>query len=559
MERGNGTGNRGRVLDVIDCRLTNAALSQSSRAAKARLQYSVCETTIANMVVLAASICTRGGKAVLSRQFREMPRSRIEALLASFPKLADSGTQHTTVEQDNVRFVYQPLDELYMVLITNKQSNILQDIDSLHLFAQVVTSTCRTLDEREILRNAYELLSAFDEVVTLGYRDNLTMSQIKTFLEMESHEERIQDIIARNKELEATEERKRKAKQLEMQRKETARTGRGMPRAPVYPTYTTPSKPSGVDSYDSYEAEKNKTFNKPLAPKGKGMQLGKKSKTTDMFERVRGDMGGQADDSPLITPAPAAAAAPAEPRISSTFDRDAVHVTISESITANLSREGAVNSLSISGDLALRISDPNLTKIKLGLQAVPSHGAQFRTHPNVDRNLFNSSKTIQMSNAARGFPVNNAVAVLRWRASPKVDDTAACPITFTVWINNNDGKFNVTVEYELTGGDALTDVSVAIPFAGSEPLVSSFDAAYEVSGDMLEWNIGSVDDENPNGAFEFEAESSDENDFFPMTVRFSKTTPYVDVDVTRVSLLEEDEDITFSKDIKSHADNYAIE
>jgi hypothetical protein len=126
-----------------------------------------------------------------------MPRSRIEALLASFPKLADSGTQHTTVEQDNVRFVYQPLDELYMVLITNRQSNILQDIDSLHLFAQVVSSTCRTLDEREILKNAYELLSAFDELVSLGYRENLTLSQIKTFLEMESHEERIQEIISR--------------------------------------------------------------------------------------------------------------------------------------------------------------------------------------------------------------------------------------------------------------------------------------------------------------------------------------------------------------------------
>lgn len=148
-------------------------------------------------VVLAASICTRGGKAVLSRQFREIARSRIEALLASFPKLADSGTQHTTVEQDNVRFVYQPLDELYIVLITNRQSNILQDIDSLHLFAQVTTSICKSLDEREILRNAFELLSAFDELVTLGYRENLSLSQIKTFLEMESHEERIQEIIER--------------------------------------------------------------------------------------------------------------------------------------------------------------------------------------------------------------------------------------------------------------------------------------------------------------------------------------------------------------------------
>ncbi|KAM5345506.1 hypothetical protein ACJ41O_011368 [Fusarium nematophilum] len=517
------------------------------------------------MVVLAASICTRGGKAVLSRQFREMPRSRIEALLASFPKLADSGTQHTTVEQDNVRFVYQPLDELYMVLITNRQSNILQDIDSLHLFAQVVTSTCKSLDEREIVKNAYELLSAFDELVTLGYRENLTISQIKTFLDMESHEERIQEIIARNKELEATEERKRKAKQLEMQRKDAARSGRsggiggGMPRTPVYPSYTPPSRSSAADTYDSYEAEKNKSFGKPLAPKAKGMQLGKKSKTTDMFERVRGDMGGEIDDSPLVTPAPTQHVEPSEPRISSTLDRDAIHVTINEAISAKLSREGAVNSLAISGDLTLRISDPSLTKIKLGLHAVPSHGAQFRTHPNVDRNLFNGSKIIQMSNTARGFPVNNAVGVLRWRASPKADDTSACPISFTVWINKDAHKYNMTVEYELTGGDALKDVSVIIPYSGSEPVVSSFDTTYDVSGDALEWTIGNVDEENPNGSFEFEAESSDENDFFPMTVRFSKTTPYIDVDVASASLLEEDEEVTFSKEIKSHADNFLIE
>lgn len=235
------------------------------------------QSTDCGQVVLAASICTRGGKAVLSRQFREVARSRIEGLLASFPKLADSSTQHTTVEQDNVRYVYQPLDELYMVLITNRQSNILQDIDSLHLFAQVVTSICKSLDEREILRNAYELLSAFDEVVTLGHRENLSLSQIKTFLEMESHEERIQEIISRvhdplallvrklryiqNKELEATEERKRKAKQLELQRKEMSRNGRSaVPRAPSYPTYSPPTRPAGLSTYDSYEAEKSKSF-----------------------------------------------------------------------------------------------------------------------------------------------------------------------------------------------------------------------------------------------------------------------------------------------------------
>ncbi|OAF58155.1 hypothetical protein VC83_05433 [Pseudogymnoascus destructans] len=514
------------------------------------------------MVVLAASICTRGGKAIVSRQFREMQRSRVEALLAGFPKLADRGTQHTTVEQDNVRFVYQPLDELYMVLITNRQSNILQDIDSLHLFAQVVTSTCRSLDEREILRNAYELLSAFDEIVTLGYRENLSISQIKTFLEMESHEERIQEIISRNKELEATEERKRKAKQLEMQRKEVSRSGRNAPpRAPNYPTYTPTARTPTTETYDSYEAEKNKSY-KATASKGKGMQLGKKSKTTDMFERVRGEMGVEAEDTSPLVPVQIPTAPAGHARSSSlqsSLDRDVIHVTISETINAKLTREGSVNSIEVKGDLQLRISDESFRKVKLNLTANEGHGAQFKTHPNVDRDLFTSSKAIQMKNQGK-FPLNNSVGVLRWRATPKADDSSAIPITFTVWVNKgSDSNYTVTVEYELTGGDALKDVSVIIPFATSEPVVASFDATYEVSGDSLEWTIGMVDDDNATGSFEFEAQAHDENEFFPMHIKFSKTTPYIDVDVTAVSLVEMDEEVTFSKEIKSITESYAIE
>jgi hypothetical protein len=267
------------------------------------------------------------------------------------------------------------------------------------------------------------------------------------------------------------------------------------------------------------------------------MQLGKKSKTTDMFERVRGDLGAEAEETastPLVPNNPIhAPSEKAAPRISSSLDRDAIHVTIAETINAKLSREGALNSLVIAGDLQLKISDPTLTKVKVDLTANASHGVQFKTHPNVDKNLFNNNKTIQMANAAKGFPVNNSVGVLRWRATPKSDDSSAVPITFTVWVNRgSDDTYNITVEYELTGGDPLKDVTLIIPYSTSEPAVSSFDATYEVSGDSLEWTIGLVDEDNASGSFEFEAQAGDENEFFPMQVKFSKTKPFIDVDVS---------------------------
>ena len=104
-----------------------------------------------------------------------------------------------------------------------------------------------------------------------------------------------------------------------------------------------------------------------------------------------------------------------------------------------------------------------------------------------------------------------------------------------MWVNRGaDGSFTVTVEYELTGGDALRDVSVTIPYATSEPAVSSFDAVYEVSGDSLVWTIGPVDEGVSSGSFEFEAQAEEEGEFFPMRVRFAKGRPLVDVDVSEL-------------------------
>ena len=95
--------------------------------------------------------------ALVSRQFVEMTRSRIEGLLASFPKLmGGTGKQHTFVETESVRYVYQPLEKLYVLLITTKASNILEDLETLRLFARVVGVfqcdfyTCSKCNETDI-------------------------------------------------------------------------------------------------------------------------------------------------------------------------------------------------------------------------------------------------------------------------------------------------------------------------------------------------------------------------------------------------------------------------
>ena len=181
------------------------------------------------MVVLSAAVCTKQGKTLVARQFINMPRTRIEGLLAAFGKLvADSADrQHTYIETDSVRYVFQSMETLYLLLITNKASNIVEDLETLRLISKVVPEYCGggMISEDVVQKNAFDLIFAFDEVISLGYRENITIQQIRTNLEMDSHEETLHDMIEASKMQEAKEEAKKCAKAIKKEQRERAKSG----------------------------------------------------------------------------------------------------------------------------------------------------------------------------------------------------------------------------------------------------------------------------------------------------------------------------------------------
>lgn len=154
------------------------------------------------MVVLAVAVTSRSGKLLLARQYVDMSRIRIEGLLAAFPKLIGTEKQHTYVETDSVRYVYQPVESLYVLLMTNKTSNIVEDLETLRLLGKVLpeySPRYGVVDEAAVMETSFELINSFDEVIDWGgYRENVNLQQVISFTQMHSNEEilakRIQEL-----------------------------------------------------------------------------------------------------------------------------------------------------------------------------------------------------------------------------------------------------------------------------------------------------------------------------------------------------------------------------
>jgi hypothetical protein len=61
------------------------------------------------------------------------------------------------------------------------------------------------MSAEQVTESAFELIFAFDEIVGLGYREDVNIQQIRTYIEMESHDENIAKMVKKSKEAEQRE------------------------------------------------------------------------------------------------------------------------------------------------------------------------------------------------------------------------------------------------------------------------------------------------------------------------------------------------------------------
>ena len=172
------------------------------------------------MAALSLVICTKNARIIFARQFLNINRMDLEEYIVQFSRGVDSCKEITHFESDNVRYIFIPIESLYLILITTKNSNIIEDTEILKLIYRLIQDLCDQINSESIVKNAFEIMLGIDDIVNLGYRNSVTLGQIKQYLQMESIEEQEFKRKKREQEEKVKKELAEKGKEFDKQRRE---------------------------------------------------------------------------------------------------------------------------------------------------------------------------------------------------------------------------------------------------------------------------------------------------------------------------------------------------
>eukprot|EP01080_Neovahlkampfia_damariscottae_P008088 gene8088-12549_t len=509
------------------------------------------------MVVILAGVTSKSGKALFARQFTEMTRVRVEGLLSAFPKLMDSSSQHTYVETETVRYVYQPMEKLYLLLVTNKSSNIIEDLDTLQLLSLIIKDKLETISDEEVVANAYELMFAFDEVINLGYREYLGLDQVNTILEMDSHEEALQKLIYETK----LDDARRAGKDAEARIKKSKKEGSipsgrmtgisssdlGMSASSNFSQSSSSygsnnDYNSNVGSFKS-DSYSNSSYEKKEAPK-KSLKLGSSKKKVSLLENLvqQGEVQRDEDEEEVDDIIQ-------EQKQKNTIPTEKVHMKIEEEAEFEINRQGTVTDIDIKGHMFLVISEKDAGFIRVHMNEEVDSNFTPKTHPNLDKKLYSKENALGLKNTSKSFPTGNPLKVLQWTSNSKENSLA--PFSVTCWPSANGSKgVSCTLEYELKNEDIeLNDVKIIIPVPNSDVTVEDVEfGTYSVKNNILTWQLDHITSDSSSGTLEFEVPSGDENSFFPISVQFSSLQTISNFKIDKVTSTQDDEEVIFSSE-----------
>ncbi|KAI9126416.1 hypothetical protein K1719_002837 [Acacia pycnantha] len=281
-----------------------------------------------------------------------------------------------------------------------------------------------------------------------------------------------------------------------------------------------------IDSF-STKSKGHPSASATAPPKGSGMKLGKSQRINQFLESLKAEGEVILEDvQPKL-----GQSRPAAPPATDPVTLTVVTLTVEEKLNVALKRDG-VSNFDVQGTLSLQILSQEDGFIQVQ--------ASFKTHPNVNKELFSSENILGLKDPNRPFPTGQAgdaagVGLLKWRMQS--NDESLVPLTsgqllpFCPSVSGNETY--VSIEYEASTMFELQNVVISVPLPAlrEAPNVRKIDGEwrYDSRSSFLEWSILLIDNSNRSGSLEFVVPPADTSVFFPISVRFSATETFSDL------------------------------
>ncbi|GFE54519.1 coatomer delta [Babesia ovis] len=455
------------------------------------------------MTIISTGVASKK-RVLLSRQHSEMKKADLDMALSNFNRMVEKQDgDHTFVETEENRFVYQPVDDYYVFVMTTLDSNIVRDVGLVKTLAEVVQTVVQTDVAEGLQDNLFELIFYMDELITNKQPEDLTFDQIKEYILMDSQEEKKHNMIQTSKEKEEKERRKQIAAKLEKRKQldhtfvDTVAETELFSTRPavdqgVAPVVTDGSLSSGM----KLSINRIKTSASPL-----GLHAMRHVST------IKADKD---EESMNILDAEAPAV-----------------LQVIEMCSGSVHLEGDIDAINVQGELVLTVFEDMARLTAFEFSANPD--IKMRFHPLVDKNT--ASKNVVELQNTQMHKIGHSTSLVKWRH--KTTEESFFPLVVSCWPNTNAGQTLVTVEIQNSSDTLLERVNFQIIKSRYNQItVESYELGnVEHNADSVNWIIESFESQQ-TGRFEFTSKG-DLNSILPFTLVAKSATSVAQIKVLR--------------------------
>lgn len=386
-----------------------------------------------------------------------------------------------------------------------------------------------------------------------GYREPINLQQIRTNMEMESHEEKLHNMIKISKIESAKDQASAAARSIKDKQKEMrlggigssgigSNSGRnsdyggGFESGSAAPSASNSSFIDTSTSSPAASAASSSAASSRARQPVKGMSLnpaGTKNKSAEEALMREDKLA------PLVSASKTSGNSDTPTTISAAVAQHPVTLSVLEKVSATLSRDGMVELFEIKGSLTLTAADDEAALCSVQLKPATSRDSifSFNTHPKVNKAAYEKTGLLQLKEANKGFPSARPVGILKWTHSGTSDELV--PLKINCWPEEEArGQMNVSIEYSMDVPNLeLHDVRIVIPLGTSAaPSIVNVDGSHKHNSSTgeLTWQIDLIDASNTSGSLEFNIQQRNTDAFFPIHVHFASQKLFSGVEVVGV-------------------------